>query len=176
VIVSAFFCAITISQGSNFVYITCYTLIAGALGFLICNFPPARIFMGDVGSTFLGFSFAVLAIIAARYDNSHTSFLVMPLLLFNFIWDTFFTFLRRLLRGEPVPLRRVRGPGCRRDRDGSHTGSAALAGVRAVPRVPAALHGVGHPARLARAPDLSAQRDLPRISFALIFTAFTMLM
>ena len=102
VIVSAFFCAITFTQGSNFVYITCYTLLAGTLGFLVFNFPPARIFMGDVGSAFLGFSFAVLAIIAARYDQSHTSFLVMPLLLFNFIYDTFFTFVRRGLRGERV--------------------------------------------------------------------------
>ncbi|OGA25689.1 MAG: UDP-phosphate alpha-N-acetylglucosaminyl 1-phosphate transferase [Betaproteobacteria bacterium RIFCSPLOWO2_02_FULL_67_26] len=102
VIVSAFFCAITFSQGSNFVYITCYALLAGALGFLVYNFPPARIFMGDVGSAFLGFAFAVLAIIAARYDRSHTSFLVMPLLLFNFVYDAFFTFIRRLLRGERV--------------------------------------------------------------------------
>lgn len=102
VIVSAFFCAITFSQGSNFVYITCYALLAGSLGFLVYNFPPARIFMGDVGSTFLGFAFAVLAIIAARYDQSHTSFLVMPLLLFNFIYDTFFTFMRRWLRGDRV--------------------------------------------------------------------------
>jgi UDP-GlcNAc:undecaprenyl-phosphate GlcNAc-1-phosphate transferase len=102
VIVSAFFCAITFSQGSTFVYITCYTILAGSLGFLVYNFPPARIFMGDVGSAFLGFVFAVLAIIAARYDHSHTSFLVMPLLLLGFIYDTFFTFVRRLLRGERV--------------------------------------------------------------------------
>jgi UDP-GlcNAc:undecaprenyl-phosphate GlcNAc-1-phosphate transferase len=102
VIASAFFCAITFSQGSTFVYITCYALLAGSLGFLVYNFPPARIFMGDVGSAFLGFVFAVLAIIAARYDHSHTSFMVMPLLLFNVIYDTFFTFVRRLLRGERV--------------------------------------------------------------------------
>lgn len=102
VIVSAFFCAITFSQGSYFVYITCYTIVAGSLGFMVYNFPPARIFMGDVGSIFLGFTFAVLAIIAMRYDHSHTSFFVMPLLLFNVIFDTFFTFVRRLVRGERV--------------------------------------------------------------------------
>jgi UDP-GlcNAc:undecaprenyl-phosphate GlcNAc-1-phosphate transferase len=102
VIVSVFFCAITFSQGSTFVYITGYTILAGSLGFLFYNFPPARIFMGDVGSAFLGFVFAVLAIIAARYDRSHTSFLVMPLLLLGFIYDTFFTFVRRLLRGDQV--------------------------------------------------------------------------
>jgi UDP-GlcNAc:undecaprenyl-phosphate GlcNAc-1-phosphate transferase len=102
VIACAFFCVITFSQGSTFVYITCYALLAGALGFLVYNFPPGRIFMGDVGSTFLGFTLAVLAIIAARYDRSHTSFMVMPLLLFNLIYDTFFTFMRRLFAGERV--------------------------------------------------------------------------
>jgi UDP-GlcNAc:undecaprenyl-phosphate/decaprenyl-phosphate GlcNAc-1-phosphate transferase len=102
VVVSAFFCAITYSQGSTLVYITSYTLLAGSFGFLIYNVPPARIFMGDVGSAFLGFAFAVLAIIAARYDHAHTSFMVMPLLLFNFIYDTFFTFVRRLIRGDRV--------------------------------------------------------------------------
>jgi UDP-GlcNAc:undecaprenyl-phosphate/decaprenyl-phosphate GlcNAc-1-phosphate transferase len=101
-IVSAFFCAITFTQGSVFVYVASYVLLAGSVGFLIYNFPAARIFMGDVGSTFLGFVFAVLAIIAARYDISHTSFFVMPLLLFNLIYDTFFTFIRRLLTGEKV--------------------------------------------------------------------------
>jgi UDP-GlcNAc:undecaprenyl-phosphate GlcNAc-1-phosphate transferase len=58
--------------------------------------------MGDVGSAFLGFVFACLAIIAARYDQAQTSFLVMPLLLFNYIYDTVFTFFRRLIRGENV--------------------------------------------------------------------------
>jgi UDP-GlcNAc:undecaprenyl-phosphate GlcNAc-1-phosphate transferase len=98
----AFFCYITFSQGSTFVYITSYAIVSGALGFLVYNWHPAKVFMGDVGSAFLGFVFAVLAIIAARYDSSHTSFLVMPLLLLNFIFDTFFTFVRRLMCGERV--------------------------------------------------------------------------
>jgi UDP-GlcNAc:undecaprenyl-phosphate GlcNAc-1-phosphate transferase len=101
-IVSIFFCYISYTQGSLFVYIICYTLIAGTLGFLVYNIHPAKIFMGDVGSAFLGFTFAVLAVIAFRFDHSHTSFFVMPLLLFNFIYDTAFTFLRRLFRGENV--------------------------------------------------------------------------
>ena len=58
--------------------------------------------MGDVGSTFLGFTFATLAIISALYDNAHTSLLVVPLLLFHFIYDTFFTFTRRFLKKENV--------------------------------------------------------------------------
>ena len=102
VIVAMFFMAISYYEGSSFVYITCYTILAGSLGFLFLNFPPARIFLGDVGSVFLGFVFATLAIIAARYDASHTSFLVMPLLFFNFIYDTAFTLIRRMLKREAL--------------------------------------------------------------------------
>jgi len=102
VIAGAFFVYITWQQDSLFVYLNSYAILAGALGFLFFNVPPARIFMGDVGSAFLGFVFAVMAIIAARYDTSHTSLLVIPLLLFNFIYDTTFTFFRRLLAGERV--------------------------------------------------------------------------
>ncbi len=101
-IVSLFFMIITFYQGSTFVYITSYTILAGSIGFLFLNFPPAKIFMGDVGSIFLGFVFAALAIIASLYDKSHTSFLVMPMLLFNVIFDTFFTFIRRCIRHENV--------------------------------------------------------------------------
>ena len=101
-IASLFFLVITYGLGSSFVYINSYSVLAGALGFLLFNFPPARIFLGDVGSASLGFILATLAIIGARYDESHTSFMVMPLLLFTFIYDTVFTFLRRWLARERV--------------------------------------------------------------------------
>ena len=100
VVASLFLGLISFSQGSNFTYIVCYTLAAGTLGFLVFNFPKARLFMGDIGSTFLGFTFATLAIISSLYDTAHTSLLVVPLLLFHFIYDTFFTFTRRLIGGE----------------------------------------------------------------------------
>lgn len=102
VIVALFFGIATYFEGSYFVYIFCYVLFASALGFLIFNFPRARIFMGDVGSQFLGFSFAAIAVIAAEYDLSRTSALVMPLLFFNFIFDTGLTFFRRLAIGQNV--------------------------------------------------------------------------
>lgn len=102
-VVAAFFLSlISFQQGSLFIYLAALTLGAASLGFLIHNLPPAKIFMGDVGSTFLGLVFAVMAIIAARYDHSHTSLFVVPLLLFHFIFDTTFTFLRRLFGGEHV--------------------------------------------------------------------------
>lgn len=102
VIAAVFLSYISFQQGSHFIYLASLTLAAAALGFLIFNLPTARIFMGDVGSTFLGLVFAVMAVIAARYDHSHTSLFVIPLLLLHFIFDTTFTFMRRLLAGEKV--------------------------------------------------------------------------
>ena len=76
-------------------------LIAGvSLGFLIHNWPPARIFMGDVGSASLGFAFAVTTLIGGQFDSR--LFVIGALLLWPFLFDTSFTFLRRLRRGEPV--------------------------------------------------------------------------
>ena len=75
-------------------------LAAASAGFLALNFPPARIFMGDVGSQFLGFAFAALGVLLARSDPTGTVILIVPLLLFHFVFDTAFTVLRRLRRGE----------------------------------------------------------------------------
>jgi Fuc2NAc and GlcNAc transferase len=74
-------------------------IAASSLGFLGHNWPPARIFMGDVGSAFLGFSFAVMPLMTSRTQD-----LAMPsiLLLWPFLFDSIFTFLRRLIRGENV--------------------------------------------------------------------------
>lgn len=102
VIVAAFFGIVTYAGGSLSVYILCYVLMASALGFVVFNFPTARIFMGDVGSQFLGFVFAAIAVIATEYDVARTSMLVMPLLFFNFLFDTGFTICRRLKAREEV--------------------------------------------------------------------------
>ncbi|MBN1829231.1 MAG: undecaprenyl/decaprenyl-phosphate alpha-N-acetylglucosaminyl 1-phosphate transferase [Deltaproteobacteria bacterium] len=102
ILAGLFFGIISFLEGSHLSYIISYSIVAGCIGFIVFNFPRARLFMGDVGSTFLGFVFASLAIIAALYDYSHTSLLVVPLLLFHFIFDAFFTFLRRLIKGEDV--------------------------------------------------------------------------
>ena len=101
-IAALFFVIITFYEGSSFAYIIGYSLLAGAIGFLLLNFPPAKIILGDVGAVFLGFVFAVLAIIATRYDESRTSFLVIPMLLFNIIYDTGYTLTRRFLAGRNI--------------------------------------------------------------------------
>jgi UDP-GlcNAc:undecaprenyl-phosphate GlcNAc-1-phosphate transferase len=79
-----------------------FVLSVSTLGFLIFNFPRAQIFLGDVGSQFLGFVFAAVAVLAADYDPARVPILVMPLLFFHFIFDTFFTFCRRFLARENV--------------------------------------------------------------------------
>ncbi len=73
---------------------------AASLGFLGLNWHPARIFLGDVGSTFLGYCFAALTLIA----GAHNLLLGVcgTLLLFPFLFDSLFTFLRRLLSGENI--------------------------------------------------------------------------
>lgn len=74
-------------------------VLAGASGgFLVWNWPPAKIFMGDVGSGFLGFVFGVLAISSAN----ERPWLLWPwlILLSVFIVDSILTLMRRLLRGE----------------------------------------------------------------------------
>ena len=61
IIACLFFSYICYTHGSNFAYIISYTITAGTLGFMLFNFPKAKLFMGDVGSAFLGFVFASLS-------------------------------------------------------------------------------------------------------------------
>jgi UDP-N-acetylmuramyl pentapeptide phosphotransferase/UDP-N-acetylglucosamine-1-phosphate transferase len=75
--------------------------IAGAsFGFLLHNWHPARIFMGDVGSAFLGFTLAVIPLLAARPAPDAAS--VLPFFAVSFIWlflfDMAVTFMRRSFR------------------------------------------------------------------------------
>lgn len=83
-------------------------LAAASLGFLFHNWQPSRIFMGDVGSAFLGYTFAVLPLIAAKQlTNTNYSAIVLwiaVILVWFFILDSCLTFFRRLLRGEKVWL------------------------------------------------------------------------
>jgi UDP-GlcNAc:undecaprenyl-phosphate GlcNAc-1-phosphate transferase len=92
-------CAIAENQGGWFVYLASMMLAAGLLGFLPFNLHPARIFMGDVGSQFLGFMVAILAVAAARFDAAEVSFMLVPLLLFGLLFDAAFTLMRRAAMG-----------------------------------------------------------------------------
>jgi Fuc2NAc and GlcNAc transferase len=73
-------------------------LCGAACGFLAWNWPPARIFMGDVGSGFLGFGLGALALLAHR--ETSLNLWVPTILLGVFVTDATVTLLRRAARGE----------------------------------------------------------------------------
>jgi len=71
---------------------------ATGLGFLFWNWPPARIFMGDAGSNFLGFTLGVFALLSMAHGSM--SVWTWLLLLGVFVTDASVTLLRRIARGE----------------------------------------------------------------------------
>ncbi len=73
-------------------------LAAASLGFLRWNWPPARIFMGDVGSGFVGFTLVVLAL--AANQRGTVPFEVWGILGGFFLVDATITLLRRIVRGD----------------------------------------------------------------------------
>ncbi len=75
-------------------------LLAAVLGFLIWNFPPAKIFMGDAGSGFLGMVMGVMSLQAGWIEPE--LFWCWLIMLGVFVVDATLTLLRRLIRGEKV--------------------------------------------------------------------------
>lgn len=76
-----------------------WLLAAASLGFLIWNWPPAKIFMGDVGSAFIGFVFAIFVLNMSDGPLNLWSWLI---LLGVFVVDATYTLVRRFLRGERI--------------------------------------------------------------------------
>jgi UDP-GlcNAc:undecaprenyl-phosphate/decaprenyl-phosphate GlcNAc-1-phosphate transferase len=78
------------------------SLIGATLGFLVFNFNPASIFMGDTGSMFLGFMLALTAIRSHAGANGSVAMAAPVLALLVPIGDTLLSMARRALRGVPV--------------------------------------------------------------------------
>jgi UDP-GlcNAc:undecaprenyl-phosphate GlcNAc-1-phosphate transferase len=101
VIVTAFLAYIAWEVGNSDIFILSLLLGSSCLGFTCYNFPPAKMFMGDVGSTFIGYTLAVLALVGNQSEEpGHIPFLVPVLLLGTFLFDTTVTLGRRILRRE----------------------------------------------------------------------------
>ena len=74
-------------------------MIGATLGFLVHNFHPAKIFLGNSGSMFLGYMIAVISLLGFK-NVTITSFVVPVLILAIPILDTFFAITRRLIKGQ----------------------------------------------------------------------------
>lgn len=87
-------------QGQEGFALSCGLLAAASAGFLCLNFPPAKIFMGDSGSTVMGF--AMVAVSVSGWKQGLYSFW-SPLVIFSPFWvDATITLLRRLFNGERI--------------------------------------------------------------------------
>jgi len=76
-------------------------LAGAAMGFLFCNWDPSKVFMGDVGSSLLGFWFAIIPFYNGEFSlNSMT--LIVVLVLWVFLSDGAFTIIRRGLNKEKI--------------------------------------------------------------------------
>ncbi len=88
-------------MGNTFVAMTAAILAASAIGFLFYNFHPAKIFMGDTGSLFLGYMISVLALLG--FKNVAVISLIIPIIMLGVpISDTFFAIVRRIRMKQPI--------------------------------------------------------------------------
>jgi len=94
----ATFAAYLIGGPDNGIVVLCVVLLAANAGFLCWNWPPARIFMGDVGSCLTGFIFGCLILLTEI--TGVLSFQVWLILLSVFIVDATLTLFMRIARGE----------------------------------------------------------------------------
>lgn len=90
-----------IIMGNSAVILISTVLLGGVIGFLFFNFHPAKIFMGDSGSLFLGFALATLSMLGFK-QITVVSF-VTPLLIIGVpLSDTFFAIVRRWIQKKPI--------------------------------------------------------------------------
>ncbi|MDQ0492629.1 glycosyltransferase family 4 protein [Paenibacillus brasilensis] len=88
-------------MGNYMVAMLCLVLLGSIVGFLFFNFHPAKIFMGDTGSLFLGFCLAMLSMLGFK-QIAIVSF-ITPLIIIGVpLSDTFFAIVRRKLQKKPI--------------------------------------------------------------------------
>lgn len=76
-------------------------MLGSTLGYLVHNFPPAKIYQGDAGSTFLGMMISVICLLG--FKTTTLTSLIVPLLILAIpIMDTLFAIIRRKLKGQKI--------------------------------------------------------------------------
>ncbi len=103
-IAAMFLFAFSFSLGNVAIALLSLAVVGGAVGFLIYNFNPARIFMGDSGAMFLGFTLSGIALIGTREMASDIFFvLLVPAAMMGLpIFDTTLVTIVRTLEGRPL--------------------------------------------------------------------------
>lgn len=90
-----------IIMGNTYVVAVAALVLVSTLGFLIYNFHPAKIFLGDTGALFLGYMIGVLSLLGFK-GVTMISFIVPILILGVPLSDTFFAIIRRLINKQPI--------------------------------------------------------------------------
>ncbi|MCM3124144.1 MULTISPECIES: MraY family glycosyltransferase [unclassified Mesobacillus] len=90
-----------IVMGDVYVMTIGFLLLASTLGFLIFNFHPAKIFMGDTGALFLGYMIAVLSLLGFK-NVTFISFIIPVIMLGVPMTDTIFAIIRRIVKKAPL--------------------------------------------------------------------------
>jgi len=93
---------VAIILGQDYMAVMALTLAGAAIGFLPYNFNPAKIFMGDTGSLFLGFMLSVISIMGVLKSAAALSILVPVFAIGLPIFDTLMAIIRRSLSGKPI--------------------------------------------------------------------------
>jgi UDP-GlcNAc:undecaprenyl-phosphate GlcNAc-1-phosphate transferase len=98
---ASFFVVMAALSGQIYVGALAAALLGATLGFLVYNFNPASIFMGDTGSMFLGFMLAAIGIKLRFPDNVPFVTWMVPIIVMGIpIFDTTLVFISRLRRGK----------------------------------------------------------------------------
>ncbi|QRG66611.1 MraY family glycosyltransferase [Brevibacillus choshinensis] len=93
---------VAVAKGQSTSAVMAISLIGVALAYLRYNKPPAKIFMGDAGATFLGFILAVIALDGAFKQATVLSLFIPILALGVPIFDNLFVVTKRFLQGKPI--------------------------------------------------------------------------
>jgi UDP-GlcNAc:undecaprenyl-phosphate GlcNAc-1-phosphate transferase len=99
-VVLATFSILAFNQTDWMTFALCLALLGGILGFLKYNYHPARIFMGDTGSLFLGFLIATISLQGIQKSAGNVSLLIPIVALSVPLGDSTVAFFRRLNRGQ----------------------------------------------------------------------------
>ncbi|WP_010094816.1 glycosyltransferase family 4 protein [Ornithinibacillus scapharcae] len=93
---------LALSMGNPLIALLGFILLGSTLGFLVFNFHPAKIFMGDTGSLFLGYMISVLAV-TGLFKNVAMFSLIIPIIVLGVpIIDTTFAIIRRIVQKKPL--------------------------------------------------------------------------